>query len=271
MAPVFLDHIVILLRHEDVVHPPKRLTDHFTISPGGIHAGGQTENKLIIFQDGSYIELIAFVDDDPKHRADHRWGDKALGIIDFALSSTEDAEDHYKTLQESLEKSGSAVKYESPVPGGRTRDDGQVLKWEITSPEIPIQRGKAPFFCHDVTSRELRVPLSKTSTSHPSRAYGIAGLTICVQEGKVGDLSKAYSSILEVKNNSNNDTIRTFEIGSLHVVGGHKASLRIQEPRDESQRKLVEQRGVLLRNLKIGITGEAGSIDWEVEIGAVES
>lgn len=271
MALVFLDHIVILLRHKDVVHPPKRLTDHFTVTPGGTHAGGQTENKLIVFQDGSYIELIAFVDDDPKHRANHRWGDREVGIIDFALSSTEDAEDHFERLKERLDSSGSGLKYEPPTPGGRTRDDGQVLKWKITSPDLPLQRGEAPFFCHDVTSRELRVPFSKESTSHPSAAYGIAGLNIYVLKENVSNLSTAYSSILEVNNSSKNEKIGTFEIGSLHIVGGNKALMSIQEPPDERRRKLVEESGVLLKDLKIGIIGEAGSIDWETVTGDIDS
>jgi hypothetical protein len=35
------------------------------------HGDNKTENKLIIFADGSYIELIAFIDDDPKLRDGH--------------------------------------------------------------------------------------------------------------------------------------------------------------------------------------------------------
>lgn len=35
------------------------------------HGDNKTENKLIIFADGSYIELIAFIDDDPGLREGH--------------------------------------------------------------------------------------------------------------------------------------------------------------------------------------------------------
>ncbi|OCL03243.1 hypothetical protein AOQ84DRAFT_392409, partial [Glonium stellatum] len=79
MPPPQLDHIVILLPHADLLNPPAWLTKHFTISPGGRHADNRTENKLILFQDGSYIELIAFIDDDPARRAGHWWGDASPG------------------------------------------------------------------------------------------------------------------------------------------------------------------------------------------------
>src|SRR4051812_39623576 len=56
-----LDHIIILLPHHHILHPPPWLTDSFTISPGGIHSDGKTENRLICFRDGSYLEIIAFI------------------------------------------------------------------------------------------------------------------------------------------------------------------------------------------------------------------
>lgn len=40
---------------------------------GGKHADGKTENKLILFRDGTYLELIAFVNDDPEKRKGHWW------------------------------------------------------------------------------------------------------------------------------------------------------------------------------------------------------
>jgi hypothetical protein len=43
-------------------------------------------SKLVVFRDGSYLELIAFIDDDPKHREGHWWGDKGWGVIDFAFT-----------------------------------------------------------------------------------------------------------------------------------------------------------------------------------------
>ncbi len=225
MASLYLDHVVSLLSHKDIVNPPKWLTNYFTITPGGIHAGGRTENKLIIFPDGSYIELIAFVNDDPKHRTGHRWGDKQFGIIDFAFSSQEDADENYALLKDRLAKAEVGVRYEQPEAGGRTRDDGQVLKWKVSVPAKPTLTGEAPFFCHDITPRDLRVPFSEKSTSHLSGAFGVKGLKIYVLQERVEDLSKAYSAILDVKNSSVNSKVGRFEVRSLRGVKGKSGAV----------------------------------------------
>ncbi|KAH8771522.1 glyoxalase-like domain-containing protein [Hyaloscypha finlandica] len=278
MTPVYLDHIVILLPYKAVLSPPRWLTDNFTVIPGGRHAGGQTENKLVVFQDGSYIELIAFVDNDPKYRVGHRWGDKEDGIIDFALSSQGNADDNYEVLKSRLEKAALGLKYESPAIGGRTREDAQVLKWEVTVPKPPTKRGETPFFCHDVTARGLRVPFSKESTSHPNGGYGLAGLKIYVPKGRVRDLSKAYEGILDSKNSSSDTSLGRFEVKSLHFVEGHgKVILDVQELMEAGQQRLVAEKGVLLSDLLIGVTGlsnESGrtikfDVEYESESGSV--
>lgn len=68
-----LDHVVMLLPYELITKPPAWITDNFVVSPGGTHADGKTENRLVLFQDGTYLELIAFVNDDPDKRKGHWW------------------------------------------------------------------------------------------------------------------------------------------------------------------------------------------------------
>ncbi|KAK0647084.1 hypothetical protein B0T16DRAFT_414668 [Cercophora newfieldiana] len=53
-----LDHIVLLVDTPFFENPPAWITDNFTVTPGGRHEGQSSRNKLIIFQDGSYIELF---------------------------------------------------------------------------------------------------------------------------------------------------------------------------------------------------------------------
>jgi len=43
----------------------------FVVTPGGEHADGLTRNALIPFKDGSYLELVAFVD--PERPRDNVW------------------------------------------------------------------------------------------------------------------------------------------------------------------------------------------------------
>ncbi len=59
--PIWLDHLVILVRDLARAAPDyERLG--FAVTPGGEHADGLTRNALIPFDDGSYIELVSFLD-----------------------------------------------------------------------------------------------------------------------------------------------------------------------------------------------------------------
>src|SRR5271154_5029213 len=148
-----LDHIIILVPYQDLLTPPAWLTKHFPLTPGGRHADGKTANKLILFSDGSYIELIAFIDDDPRRRAGHWWGDKKPGIIDFAFTTDGDARGYHDVLTERLAGLEGGMGYAHPVAGGRARPDGVKVEWEVMFPR-GAGRGELPFFCHDVTPRE---------------------------------------------------------------------------------------------------------------------
>lgn len=178
-----LDHIIVLLPHRDLLDPPAWITSNFTLSPGGRHADGKTENKLIVFQDGTYIELIAFINDDAVNKDGHWWGDKRCGVIDWALTSPDVADasraaarlDELKSKQPDGNSAGLA--YTQPRQGGRRKPNGQEIAWFVTFPE-GAARGMAPFWCHDVTARELRVPEDPRGLQHPCGALGISNLSV---------------------------------------------------------------------------------------------
>ncbi|KAF2720046.1 hypothetical protein K431DRAFT_286198 [Polychaeton citri CBS 116435] len=195
------DHFVLLLPYKDIVDPPNWVTENFRVSPGGRHVDGRTENKLVIFSDGTYLELIAFVEDDPQKRNGH-WWDKPFGIVDFALTSPNVNDFDVDALNARIEKAGSVVRYQQPIKGGRTRPDGVEMEWKVTFPVTNtegVQRGVVPFFCHDLTPRERRVPASKESTTHPSEAVGVAGIRITLKNAeKVEELRRAATGITGV-------------------------------------------------------------------------
>lgn len=195
-----LDHIVILVSHSTLLTLPTALKESFTVIVGGTHADGLTTNNLILFQDGSYIELIAFFDDlDPDRRASHRWGRlPENAIIDWAYTLPH--EDDFAAIQSRVAEAQSAYVYRDPVAGGRERPDGEVLKWAVAAAEEKSKAslaspGKLPFWCLDRTPRELRVPYqSNPQTKHPSGALGVSKVIVRVAE-ELDDLSKAYSGI----------------------------------------------------------------------------
>jgi hypothetical protein len=235
---LFLDHIIILVPYDTLLHPPPWVTDNFTLTPGGRHADGKTENKLICFADGSYLELIAFINDSPHHRSGHWWGNKPYGIIDFAFTSRESAQEQHARLASRLSGNADGVRYQTPVEGGRTRDDGQELKWHVTFPDVTttgFQRGELPFFCHDVTDRKLRVPGGVETTTHPSSAYGVAQIRIGAPKSRAESLVRAYSAILDVPNSAGDGgDIGAFEIKRMNGIKGVGDMKVLVSSREES-------------------------------------
>lgn len=190
-AAAILDHIVILVPHSTLSNLPTWLTSAFAISPGGRHADGVTENKLILFSDGIYLELIAFIPGKEVERAHHRWGKRAEGtIIDWA--NTLYIDEDLDIIRDRMKTVDVTYGYADAVEGGRTTD-GVDLKWLIstwgfdsTPSEDPTVDGEymgaeLPFFCFDRTPRDLRVPY-KTAPNHPSGASGIAHLAVFVAD-----------------------------------------------------------------------------------------
>lgn len=207
-----LDHLVILVPHETLLNLPPWLPQAFTILGGGRHADGVTENKLILFQDGVYLELIAFIPGKEQERASHRWGHRREGhIVDWAntLHSLPDL----AAIRDRVASAGSGITYSDPVSGGRVRPDGTELKWTISAPQIDapeaggaaaaaaamgeFEGGEAPFWCLDRTPRELRVPHKvRSNVEHPSGAVGVAGVRVSVRDVRVFEtLRKTYDAL----------------------------------------------------------------------------
>jgi hypothetical protein len=187
--PSMIDHIVIVDRDLDqMVREAESLG--FTVVPGGEHAGGMTHNALIAFADGSYIELIAFID--PEKRSTHRWWPrlwKGGGLVDYAL------------LCADLEAEVEAIRMRGldlpqPVENGRLRPDGQRLDWRQCFPQPVVGENGLPFLIEDVTPRSLRVPHEPEQTTHRNGVTGIAGVTVLV-----GDFVAASGALVDITGN----------------------------------------------------------------------
>ncbi|QRV86849.1 hypothetical protein RhiJN_14867 [Ceratobasidium sp. AG-Ba] len=203
MAPAtnVLDHIIHL-------SPPGKLDEAvahweslgFKVIPGGQHADGLTSNALVSLADGVYIELIAFIHppssyppDHPRHT--HWWAPKQPGWIDWACLGLEDAVD--ETIHEREKQAESGVGYQPGQVGGRVRaGDGKELKWRVTFPERKHGRGSVPFFCQDLTPRELRVPSADTET-HTNTALGISHIHLSVPADTFSKVKAQLSVVLD--------------------------------------------------------------------------
>src|ERR1051325_156914 len=79
-----LDHVVIAVADRD-----KAIADYralgFTVQVGGKHAGRTSHNALVVFEDGTYLELIAWEGPVPSDRWYAAQMQHGEGLMDFAL------------------------------------------------------------------------------------------------------------------------------------------------------------------------------------------
>jgi hypothetical protein len=170
-----LDHLVILVQDLDnATNDYERLG--FRVTPGGEHADGLTRNALVPFRDGTYLELVAFID--AENDQDNVWGWRKFlpheGLIDYCAAS-----DGLRKDVERLRERGFEV--DGPHEGGRRLPDGRKIRWRSAS---FAQTGRIlPFLIEDVTPRGTRVPTGP-DTKHPNGATGIRRLEISVPDAQ---------------------------------------------------------------------------------------
>ncbi|KAH5332118.1 hypothetical protein HBI12_055130 [Parastagonospora nodorum] len=255
MASPALDHLILFVPVDPETNLPKVpnfFTKNFTLTPGGVHADGITSNTLILFADGCYIELISFID--PFKAASHWWGPDAsfVGWKDWCLTNSKTLEENYEGIKETHDK---------PVHGGRKRADGVDVKWAVTFPKGENggqkTRGRIPFFCHDITDRSIRVPLSKENTTHPCGALGITQLSIIARDQDLLDeTKKALTSLLdEVELGA-----PSFRAARVRDVEGldSGAKIAVRLPHGEEETETVTQTGFWFGDICLGVkaTGE---------------
>jgi catechol 2,3-dioxygenase-like lactoylglutathione lyase family enzyme len=165
-----LDHVVIAVHDLDAAVASYRSLG-FTVQPGGRHPGRTSHNALIVFADGAYIELIAWVAPAPQERWWQVLQAHGEGYVDFALLPRDTA-----AALEAARGRGLHT-LTGPLEGGRVRPDGAQLQWRTARHETP----DLPFLCGDVTPRALRVPEGAVR-QHANGALGVAELALAVDD-----------------------------------------------------------------------------------------
>lgn len=164
-----LDHIVIA-----VADLARAVEDYralgFTVNSGGRHPGRTSHNALVVFEDGAYLELIAWEAPGPAERWYNVHAQHGDGLIDFALVPDD-------TAGAIAAAKGRGLVLDGPLDGGRLRPDGQQVRWQTARQKT----FDLPFLCGDVTARELRVPTGEVR-KHANGAVGVASVGVAVQD-----------------------------------------------------------------------------------------
>ncbi|KAF8321790.1 hypothetical protein DL93DRAFT_2051255 [Clavulina sp. PMI_390] len=195
----------------------------FNVLPGGTHSDNMTYNSLVVLADGVYLEIIAFLhpveyyppgSPERARREAHWWGKIPLGWIDWAhLDPSPPPSQIYRQINQRV---GGKILYGPPGPGGRTREDGIVLKWTITARKQPP--GYLPFYCQDLTPRKLRVPEDPPSnTVHPNTAKGIHSLTLFAHEVNWSERIENLSATLGTQPILSSPTRVVWEVATGHA------------------------------------------------------
>jgi catechol 2,3-dioxygenase-like lactoylglutathione lyase family enzyme len=175
-----LDHVVILVYDLERAQADYRELG-FTVVEGGRHADGLSHNALVSFADGSYLELIAFLEAPPDNHPFRR--EHGLeGLVTYALLPTSIE----STVRGARER---GLHLEGPKRGGRSRPDGVRIEWQTAWPHSH----DLPFLCADVTSRDLRVPYGHAHR-HTNGVEGIAGVTVLVRD--LGESKERHVALL---------------------------------------------------------------------------
>ena len=240
-----LDHVVIAVADLDGAVSDYRALG-FTVYPGGVHRGGVSHNALVIFADGSYFELIAYRQAAP----DVRWwqvlSKAGEGFVDFALLPE-------NTERDAEAARGRGLDLVGPTAGGRLRLDGARLDWQIVRPKTT----DLPFWCGDVTPRDLRVP-EGAMRSHANGVSGIGSLKIAVS-----DLDKTVARYAALAGSA----------AVTKVSGGARVNLGdtiFELTSDDAARAHVARRGEGPMSLKLRGLAET-ALDTKLAHGAVLS
>jgi hypothetical protein len=230
-----IDHVILLVNDLDTATTNARSAG-FTVHPGGVHDDQVTHNALIPFADGSYIEIISFVDATPP--PNHYFGKRYLqgsGLADVGLLST-DIDLDVQAITD------AGLPFPIPTHFGRYRPDGQLVTWRMSLPGHLHPSSGFPFLIQDITDRALRVPSSAADTTHANGAIGIAGVTFVVDNTVTADAN--LRSILGVPPQSGTEHFRGRGLSVIPIGSDSRQWLALMQPvADSTPQRYMETFG----------------------------
>jgi hypothetical protein len=257
-----LDHVVVVVSSlaESVA---AFAAAGFTVTPGGQHDAIPTENALVAFADGSYLELLATREAATRTelaalRSSDRWERQMErvsavarrflprlagpdGVADWVLGDTSLARRAAALRARGVKASGPVPMSRESAAGGR--GSGVRLEWQLLLPESALH----PFWIADRTPRELRVPPGPAATTHANGSSGIAAVRVRTPGAALAALELGETLGLVPRSR---DGVATIALGAcrVEVVEG--------EPAGACGATLAGCAGLPDTLARLGLTGE---------------
>ena len=167
-----LDHLVIAVSDLQQASADYQALG-FNVVVGGQHQHAPTQNALVYFADGTYLELIEWTAPAPGEKWYEQLTRQGEGLVDFAFVPSD-----IGAAIAQAETRG--VVYRGPIDGSRIKPSGEHVRWQLGWPAFH----GLPFLCGDITPRALRVPEGAVR-EHPNQALGITSIAIRVDDLEV--------------------------------------------------------------------------------------
>lgn len=235
-----LDHLVIAVT--DLPHAIQDYTQlGFQVVVGGRHQHAPTQNALVYFLDGTYLELIEWTAPAPGEKWYERLTQHGEGLVDFAFVPSDIA-------GAITEAAFAGVHYRGPIDGSRVKPSGEHVQWQLGWPA----QHALPFLCGDVTPRSLRVPEGDVRL-HPNQATGIRSIAIAVENLEAS--TQAYRGLLGARADVGPDDFSLSESDGVGVKTLHlgDAELHLVSPAGSVGTGLGEQLSNLLQTRGEGV------------------
>jgi hypothetical protein len=184
---VDIDHVILGIN--DLDRGVREFESRTGITPkrGGEHPGRGTQNALVTFGNGRYLEILAPASSQaPANPRESAVGHAHLTLVGWALQTSA-----IGATVEQLRNAG--FKVHGPLPGSRRAPDGALLAWQSAA---IAELGLTPFFIewskdtpHPSHTSPAGCSFVRMELTHPSpqplqglfKVVGFSG-TICVEE-----------------------------------------------------------------------------------------
>jgi len=248
-----IDHLVIVVSDLDTARKSYEALG-FTVVAGGRHPIG-SHNALIAFEDGAYLELIAFFEPNPSHRWWKRLP-QGGGLADFCMQTDDVGAD-----REAFRRAGATL--DDPRPLSRVRPDGYTLRWTLAIPREG-HAGEVLFLIVDETPRDERVPRLR---SHRNGARGIDTLTVAVAANRFPEVRARYRAVLGAEGREiRRDDVRG--AGVRFTVGPHRLDFVAPDGAGTPLDEWLRQHGGSPYAATLRAAAGGGALDPTLALGA---